>query len=304
MNLARSVFLYLFGFLTLITGEKARANSVWDVNSLSSSRHNHLFVPPNLPNTPHDLVVAIHGCLQSAQEFKLGTQLNQIAKRESFLVLYPQQKSDRDPMGCWQWFDPINQRRGMGEPREIVDLIEKVREQYPIGRIFAVGMSSGGAMVSTLLSCYPQLFAGGAIHSGMPYGVASNRQEGVEAMKNGPNPLVKRSSFCQPKDFEGKVLVIHGSKDNIVSLKNAEAIIADFNPPHADEIKTQEKGPTEEESTYPYLIQDTYVGNSPHSRLILVERLGHSWSGGNSFFPFNDELGPNAGELIWDFLIR
>ena len=40
-------------------------------------------------------------------------------------------------------------------------------------RIFVTGLSAGGAMTSVMLATYPEIFAGGAIIAGLPFGVAT-----------------------------------------------------------------------------------------------------------------------------------
>lgn len=55
-------------------------------------------------------------------------------------------------------------------------MIEAMIDAHGIdrSRIFVTGLSAGGAMTSILLVAYPELFAGGAIIAGLPYGSASN----------------------------------------------------------------------------------------------------------------------------------
>jgi poly(3-hydroxybutyrate) depolymerase len=39
-------------------------------------------------------------------------------------------------------------------------------------------------------------------------------------------------------------------------------------------------------------------------RKVLVEGLGHAWSGGDARFEFNDAKGPDASRLILDFVMQ
>jgi poly(3-hydroxybutyrate) depolymerase len=100
--------------------------------------------------------------------------------------------------------------------------IEIVKRKYSVGKVFLTGMSSGGAMTSILLACYPQYFSGGAIHSGIPYGIASNRQEGTEVMRSGPMAAKGKNEECNTQTFEGRVMVIHGLGDKVVHIDITE----------------------------------------------------------------------------------
>lgn len=262
------------------------------------SEQDRLFIPDHLAGDQPEMLVALHGCLQSAEEFEKGSQLNSIAQRLGFLVLYPQQKPLRDPLGCWQWFEPSNQSGGQGEPDEIMKKIEIVKRKYSVGKVFLTGMSSGGAMTSILLACYPQYFSGGAVHSGIPYGLASNRKEGTEIMRSGPVAASGKNETCKTQKFEGRVMVIHGLEDRVVHIENSRRIQEDFS--HQQDF-VEEKTIEVSAGRHSYRYRDIYIANQLRTRLILVDGLSHAWSGGNGSLPFNDERGPSAGALMWEF---
>jgi Esterase PHB depolymerase len=62
------------------------------------------------------LIVMLHGCTQSPDDFAAGTRMNLIAEEHTCFVVYPARLSDANPAKCWNWFRPIDQRRGQGEP--------------------------------------------------------------------------------------------------------------------------------------------------------------------------------------------
>src|SRR5277367_3283453 len=49
-------------------------------------------------------------------------------------------------------------------------------------RVFVTGLSAGGAMAAVMLATYPEVFAGGAIIAGLPYGCARSVQQAFDAM--------------------------------------------------------------------------------------------------------------------------
>src|SRR5215470_15396529 len=52
------------------------------------------------------LVVALHGCWQTPEDFAFGTGLNEVAERRNVLVLYPAQGRRENISRCWNWFEP------------------------------------------------------------------------------------------------------------------------------------------------------------------------------------------------------
>ena len=51
------------------------------------------------------LLVMLHGCRQDAESFAASTRMNRIAKREHFLVLYPEHDRMNNAQGCRNWYE-------------------------------------------------------------------------------------------------------------------------------------------------------------------------------------------------------
>ena len=97
-------------------------------------------------------------------------------------------------------------------------------------RVFVTGLSAGGAMTSVMLATYPEVFAGGAIIAGLPFGVASNVREALSGMFQSPSrpagelgDLVRNAS--NHKGNWPKLSVWHGSADRTVNPANANEIV-------------------------------------------------------------------------------
>jgi poly(hydroxyalkanoate) depolymerase family esterase len=188
-------------------------------------------VAPSLPYSS-PLVVALHGCQQTARDFDLATGWSALGREHGFAVLFPEQKCGNNPQNCFNWFIEEHIRRNGGEIASIRRMIEKMLQDYKLdrNRIFVTGLSAGGAMACALLACCPDLFAAGALIAGLPYGAALGPFDAMKAMAFGPGysgrelgDLVRQASPGQ-KTWP-KVSIWHGSHDDVVAPANASALV-------------------------------------------------------------------------------
>ena len=72
-------------------------------------------------------------------------------------------------------------------------------------RVFITGLSAGGAMTGVMLATYPEMFAGGAIIAGLPYGSAHTMPEAFDRMRGqgGPNERELGALVRQASDHAG-----------------------------------------------------------------------------------------------------
>jgi poly(hydroxyalkanoate) depolymerase family esterase len=191
-------------------------------------------LPPQAP-----LVIALHGCTQTADEYDHGTGWSSLADNLGFAVVYPQQQPANNPKNCFSWFLPGNIARGHGEALSIRKMVEHATATFAAdrGKVFVTGLSAGGAMVSVMLATYPEVFAGGAIIAGLPYGCASNVQQAYEAMftEQGHAALALGDTVRAASRHRGpwpKISVWHGANDPIVKPSNGEDIIRQWTNVH------------------------------------------------------------------------
>ncbi|RYD84555.1 MAG: PHB depolymerase family esterase, partial [Sphingomonadales bacterium] len=138
--------------------------------NLAASVH----IPERLSDRPA-LVVVLHGCLQTAAAYDSGSGWSHLADEHGFAVLFPEQRRANNANLCFNWFLPEDNARDLGEAHSISGMIAAVVRDHGIdpARVFVTGLSAGGAMASVMLATYPELFAGGAIIAGLPFGCAS-----------------------------------------------------------------------------------------------------------------------------------
>jgi len=115
------------------------------------------------------LVVSLHGCLQDAETYS-NVGWKELADKWKFYVIFPEQDVANNRYRCWNWFQADEIKRGYGEAKSIIEMINKMKADYSIdsSRIYIEGLSAGGWMVSVMLASYPDVFAGGATNAGGP----------------------------------------------------------------------------------------------------------------------------------------
>jgi poly(hydroxyalkanoate) depolymerase family esterase len=149
--------------------------------------------------------------------------------------LAPEQKAVNNPHTCFDWFNPEDIARDGGEAASIAAMVRQMVETHRLDskRVFITGLSAGGAMTSVMLATYPELFAGGAIIAGLPFGAAQNVRDALEAMRSAPlrtpsqwGEVVRAaSSYTGPWP---RISIWHGALDTTVNLNNAQALVAQW----------------------------------------------------------------------------
>ncbi|MFD0273142.1 PHB depolymerase family esterase [Kitasatospora sp. NPDC127111] len=129
----------------------------------------YAYVPAGLP-TGAPLVVALHGCVQTATDYYRDSGWTKFADLYRFAVVFPQTSAANNSLSCFSWFDASKDSRGTGEAASVVEMVAKAESLYGSDshRVFVTGLSAGGGMAADLLADYPEVFAGGAIDSGLP----------------------------------------------------------------------------------------------------------------------------------------
>jgi poly(hydroxyalkanoate) depolymerase family esterase len=257
----------------------------------AGSRSYRLYVPSGYTGQAVPLVVMLHGCTQTADDFAAGTRMNELAERDTFLVAYPEQAPKANGQRCWNWFLPAHQRRDAGEPSLLAGITRQVMATHQVeaGRVFVAGLSAGGAMAAVLAASYPHLYAAAGVHSGLVHGAAHDVPSAYEAMRQGPPAGTRAPGPSIP------LIVFQGGRDTTVAPANAAALLRPWS------------GTSSEAFPGPGWTRRVYRDRD--GRVVAewwsVDNLGHAWSGGSPAGSFTDPAGPDASaELARFFLDR
>lgn len=269
---------------------------------------------------PAPLVCMLHGCTQDPLSFAAATLMNQAADRHGFVVVYPGQDRARNSQGCWNWFLPEHQQRNTGEPATIAATVRGLIEAnsrcaIDPGRVFVAGLSSGGAMAAILGTCYPDLFTAVAVHSGLAYRSATSMGSAFTAMAHGgADATVQGHAAHAAMGAHARPvpsIVIHGTADHTVAPTNAINVLRQSMT--ANHLAAPET--CNHDTAHPTSSRRGQAdGGHPYTRskwvdargvlvheLLMIDGLGHAWSGGAAGGSHTDSRGPCATEAIWAF---
>jgi poly(hydroxyalkanoate) depolymerase family esterase len=283
----------------------------------AGSRAYKVYVPTGKSDAPRAIIVMLHGCTQSADDFAAGTQMNRLADEHGFLVVYPEQAAHANASKCWNWFKPEDQRRGVGEPSLIAGIVREVAQRHGADprRIYVAGLSAGAAMAVVLGETYPELFAAVGAHSGLPYGSAHDIPSALAAMKGGLSgmPGLKKGAAAartpRSKAVQAvPVIVFHGDRDHTVQQTNGAHIVQQARDAHgarpgeAGLRARTEAGVASGGRRFSRTVHTDTEGQARIESWTL-HGAGHAWSGGHASGSYTDGTGPEASaEMVRFFM--
>jgi poly(hydroxyalkanoate) depolymerase family esterase len=217
-------------------------------SSRVGSRNYKLYVPSQYRSQPLPLIVMLHGCTQSPDDFAAGTRMNLRAEEHNCFVAYPEQTISANISKCWNWFRPGDQIRGQGEPALIASLTRQVMSDYSVdeGRVYFAGLSAGAAAAAVLAAAYPDLYAAIGVHSGLACGAARDVPSAFAAMRQS-QPGARRRSDSNMSGEGGysrivPAIVFHGDQDTTVHPNSGDQVIAQLREVLDTDIKATVEG--------------------------------------------------------------
>ncbi len=267
----------------------------------AGNRVYRLFIPSCYRGQPLPLVVMLHGCTQSPEDFAAGTRMNFIAEEQTCFVVYPAQHSGANQAKCWNWFRAGDQQRGRGEPSLIAGITRQIMRDYSVDskRVYVGGLSAGAAAAAIMGATYRDLYAAIGVHSGLACGAAIDLPSAFIAMRQGGG-------------FDGNAMlddgppvptiVFHGDRDVTVHPNNADQILEQC---------------TKTTSTKKKVHRGRVPGGHAYTRTIHVDAsgrgifehwnihgAGHAWSGGSPVGSYTDPRGPDATREMLRFFLE
>ncbi|MEY9106533.1 poly(hydroxyalkanoate) depolymerase family esterase [Bradyrhizobium yuanmingense] len=268
-------------------------------SNAAGSRTYKLFIPSRCHGRRLPLIVMLHGCTQSPDDFATGTRMNFLAEEQNCFVVYPEQPSGANHSKCWNWFRTGDQRRGGGEPSMIAGITRQIMRDHAIDpkRVYVAGLSAGGAAAAIMGATYSDLYAAVGIHSGLACGAASDLPSAFVAMRQGGGSrAIPNGKNSVP------TIVFHGNRDTTVHPKNGDQIIEQSAGAMRPTTKVL-RGRVPDGHAYTRAVLTDGAGRviSEHW---TIDGGGHAWSGGSPAGSYTDPHGPDATREMLRFFLE
>jgi poly(hydroxyalkanoate) depolymerase family esterase len=307
---------FLLALFLLFPSANANAGKWFSqsVTGLWGTMDYNVYLPTSPTNTFSGLILGLHGCNQSAEDFASITRISALADRQNLVAVFPKQSRLRNADRCWNWFLPINQTRYGTEPSMIMAAVKDVGNRVKLDRnkVFVLGLSSGGIMANVLGSCYPDIFSGVAIHSGIEFAEPAKPRDLIDGHMRCPivNSWISGSLAYSCAGFIPhtlpKVILFQGDIDQRVYPCNSDSIfkqwitMENLSGVHASssEAKTQSG---RKPDGYSYKLRSLETSSGWQMRQMIIHDLAHAWSGGPPGYFASDSQGPDATEILWNF---
>jgi poly(hydroxyalkanoate) depolymerase family esterase len=267
------------------------------------------YLPSGLrPGAP--LVVVLHGCTQTPGGYNQSANWTSAADEHGFALLFPEQQRANNPNLCFNWFSPKDSSRGRGEALSIRQMVAAMHERHGTDskRVFVTGLSAGGAMAAVMLAAYPEVFAGGAVIAGLPFGTARSVPQAFDRMRAhggaGPDALAERVRSASTHKGPWPILSVwHGTSDVTVDPSNARALVDQWRVVHGI---VRDPSRTDTVNGYPHRVWKDAGGREVIEEYVITG-MGHGTplSAGDGFGevpgPFMLDVGISSTRAIARF---
>ncbi|MBJ7573851.1 PHB depolymerase family esterase [Luteimonas sp. MC1828] len=306
---------YIEGEFRVVEGGKAQTAGVPSkARGGRDSRHRfscdagaldyRLHIPAGLDTAGAPLLVMLHGCTQTPEDFARGTRMNELAGEQGYVVAWPAQSAQRNQNRCWNWFRGSDQQREQGEPAILAALTRDLVASHRLdaGRVYVAGLSAGGAMAAVLASTHPDIYAAIGVHSGLPIGMASDVPSAFAAMRNGGG---RSRGASAAGTAPVPAIVFHGDSDTTVHPGNGHGVVEQSlgrgrGAGGAAAASTVERTIAPGGRSATRTVHRTADGRIAAEHWV-IHGAGHAWAGGDAAGTYTDPQGPDASAEMLRF---
>ena len=229
MKLSVPIFALLLSCVgTICAAEPQPSDVSFKANCDGSEQRYMVILPADFQaRRPHDVLIALHGHGSDRNQYVTSTRdecrgARDVATKYSMIFVSP------DYRATTSWMGPKAEA-------DVLQIIDELKTQYKVARVFMAGASMGGSAALTFAALHPDLIAGVSSQNGtanhMEY---ENFQDAIQASFGGtkqqiPDEYKKRSAELWSKKLTMPVAIAAGAKDTIVPPQSVVRLAQDLN---------------------------------------------------------------------------
>lgn len=269
--------------LVLAYGIALSQTRVTDFGSNPGNLSMYVYSPSTVPDQA-PLVLALHGCTQNAVSYAQESGWNSLADKYGFYIIYAEQNSSNNSSKCFNWFESNDISRGSGEAASLKAMVDYMKNNHSIDNthVYVTGFSAGGAMTTVMMATYPDVFAAGAVMSGLPYKVAIGSNAAFMAMfgnvNKSPEELgnLVRNAYPAYSGSWPRLVTFHGTSDYTVYFMNQREQMEQWTNVHSTD-----QSPDSEVSSFmnnPAVTKKDYKNNNGEEVVTSysIDGMGHA----------------------------
>jgi poly(hydroxyalkanoate) depolymerase family esterase len=286
-----------------------------DYSGPEGTQHYQLFVPSSYnAGTQMPLVVALPGCSQTADQFRLLTRWDTLAEAKGFIVVIPEQSSSNNTFKCWNFFQDSSMHRSAGDPARIAAVTALIENTYNVDphRVYVSGLSAGGAMASVMGATYSDYYAAIGVGSGCEYAATA----ACAGYKSADPTMAGQAAYKEmgPRARPIPFVVFQGDADTTVPPANADQLVQQWTLTDDladDHVANGSVSSSPAKSSFGFssggrsytLKTYTDAQKAELGQYWMINGMKHAWSGGDGSQPFSDPAGPDATAAMYAFFM-
>ncbi len=312
---------YTFYIAGLIAGlffasSIAQAGSWRSEATIGGKLKAHVYVPTTAPalNGKRALMVSMHGCGQTHNDFKQGANWPGTADDYGMVVALPMASKEGlygGLLGCWNFHVGMSASRTKTDAKYLINMVNALIADASLNidpdQVYITGLSSGAGMTNQMACLAPDIFAGAGVNAGPAPGSGGTdlSSPSISATKGRSNCNTLAGPF-KNELYTQVYNNVHGTNDNLVSPSHAQRNTDIF------ELVYEQGGTSISTCSTSTLSGGGNVTTlcdniGPRISKVMVSGMGHAWpagpgsSGGGSYI---DHTHVNYPDYITEFFFN
>ncbi len=220
----------LFAFSLILFSAVANAGSWRPEATVGGKLKAHVYVPTTAPSLANKraLMVSMHGCGQTHDDFKSGANWVETADEYGMVVVLPKSSNEGAYgwVGCWNFTVGMSASRTKTDAKYLIDMVDALVADaslnIDINQVYITGLSSGASMTNQMACLAPDIFAGAGVNAGSAPGSTGTDLGNPGIPANAGRENCEEYAGSLKKHFSTQLYNnVHGTRDGSVDPAHA-----------------------------------------------------------------------------------